>query len=94
MTNDNPSAGNGPARLNTMPENEPDVSAEAKERLATFADWTQTTPPETIVDAEGCLTDEFLAYCVENGVSLDWVLLGDAMPLVMESFHRTRRVSA
>ena len=70
------------------------LSAEAKARLARFAEWTRTTPPEKIKDAEGCLTDEFLAYYVENGLSLDWVLLGDAMPLVMESFHRARRASA
>ena len=80
--------------MNAISANDTGLSAEAKERLARFAEWTPTTPPETIKDAEGCLTDDFLAYCVENGLSLDWVLLGDAMPLVMESFHRARRASA
>ena len=64
------------------------------ERLNLFAEWTGTTPPEKVLDDGGAPTDQFLAYCRDNGLSLDWLFLGDERPLVMEAHRRARRIAA
>lgn len=56
---------------------------EARARLAQFAEWTGTTPPATMVDGKGEFNPDFLAYSAREGLSLDWVLLGDVRGLVM-----------
>lgn len=63
------------------------------ERLALFSEWTGTTPPDRLLNGEGedrTFTDEFLVYCRINGLSLDWVWLGNEMSLVMRAHHAAK----
>ncbi|MBO4169697.1 hypothetical protein [Cereibacter azotoformans] len=60
------------------------------ERLAKFAKLTGTTPPEAILDADGAPTDDILDFARANGMSLDWLYFGDAMPLVMRAHNAAR----
>lgn len=59
----------------------PDIKPAARQRLDAFAAQTGTTPPAHVLIDEygdgGTFTDEFLAYCCETGLSLDWVILGE-----------------
>lgn len=59
------------------------------DRLTLFAEWTGTTPPDTILEDQGdgwTFSTEFLAYCNANGLNLDWVWLNDERGLVM-AYH-------
>lgn len=64
------------------------------ERLGLFAEWTGTTPPEKVLDDDGAPTGQFLAYCRDNGLSLDWLFLGDERGLVMQAHNRARGIAA
>ena len=58
------------------------------DRLALFAEWTGTTPPETILEDQGdgwTFSTKFLRYAETTGLSLDWVWLGDEKSLVMQA---------
>lgn len=63
-----------------------------RDRLALFAEWTgaeQFPPSKILMRTDNCDTfsPEFLAYCLANGLSLDWVWLGDERSLVIGAFH-------
>lgn len=63
----------------------------AIDRLALFAEWTNTTPPASILVVQGdsvTFSDELLRYAYLNGLSLDWFWLGDERSLVMAQ-HET-----
>lgn len=62
--------------------NETGLPQEAMQRLRSFAASTRTTPPSIITEGEGeelTFSDELLAYCGSTGLSLDWLMYGDAM---------------
>ncbi|WP_243613406.1 hypothetical protein [Shimia aestuarii] len=66
------------------------------ERLALFAEWTNTTPPERIMDGEGenrTFSQDILVYAKENGLSLDWFWMGNEMGLVMQAHNQARRLT-
>lgn len=58
----------------------PQTEPEARQRLDAFAAQTGKTPPEHVLIDEhgegGTFTDEFLNYCLNNGLSLDGVWFG------------------
>ncbi|MAM63867.1 hypothetical protein [Maritimibacter sp. UBA3975] len=56
---------------------------ETRERLAQFEEMTQTKAPDTIWDEDGAPTDEILIYAKSNGLSLDWLFLGDPLPSIL-----------
>ena len=60
-------------------------------RLAQFAEWTGTEAPESLLDGDGAPTDELLDFCKSQGLSLDWLFLGDAKGLVMAQHRNTAR---
>lgn len=69
----------------------------AAERLALFAEWTGTTPPERILDGEGTeatFSDALLAYAEAEGLSLDWLWLADDKGLVMAGHHAAKAEAA
>lgn len=70
-----------------MPKTDKEMTA-TRARLAQFAEWTRTAPPEKLLDKEGAPTGKLLAYCRETGLSLDWLFLGDAKGLVMAEHRR------
>lgn len=64
------------------------------DRMALFAEWTGTTPPETILEDQGdgwTFSEEFLTFCALNGMSIDWVWLGDEKSLVLEAHNAALR---
>ena len=68
-----------------------------QERLALFAEWTGTKPPEKLTEGEGMdrtFSDELLMFCEETGLSLDWLWLGDERPLVIAAFHAAQGEAA
>lgn len=65
----------------------------AMERLALFAEWTGTTPPQRILKGRGMnasFSRELLAYAYKQGLNLDWFWLGDERGLVT-AYHRRER---
>ena len=51
----------------------------ARERLDSFARETGTTLPASILEDQGdgsTFSTDFLAYCHQTGLSLDWVWFG------------------
>ncbi|MCV2446670.1 hypothetical protein [Paracoccus sp. DMF] len=79
--------------------NETGLPDGVQERLATFAEWTGTTafPADKVLEkceGEDTFSDEFLAYVQRVGMSLDWVYLGDAMPLVMRAYNAAQESRA
>ena len=62
----------------------------AKRRMRDFCLVTQTTAPASIVDRHGAPTDELLAFCRETGLSLDWLFLGDPLPMML-GIHTDRQ---
>lgn len=72
------------------------LSADALDRLALFAEWTGTTPPEVLTeeDEDGpTFSREMLAYCNRFGLNLDWLVLADERGLVM-AYHRAAKGGA
>lgn len=63
---------------------------DASSRLAGFAEWTDTEAPASLLDDQGAPTTELLAYCKAQGLSLDWLFLGDAKGLVMAQHRQAR----
>lgn len=63
--------------------------AEARERLTQFEKAAGVKAPATIWDEEGNFTDEILAFAAANGLSLDWLFLGDPMPTILTLHRRT-----
>ncbi|WP_028031124.1 hypothetical protein [Gemmobacter nectariphilus] len=73
------------------------MKAAAAERLALFAEWTGTTPPERILDGEGAeatFSDALLAYAEAEGLSLDWLWLADDKGLVMACHNAAKAEAA
>ncbi|WP_253196093.1 hypothetical protein [Roseovarius sp. PS-C2] len=73
-----------------MPNDETCLPDGAMERLSLFAKWTDTTPPENVMEGTGderTFSNEFLRFCQETGLSLDWFWMGDARSLVMQAFN-------
>ncbi len=68
----------------------PDVEdlTEARQRLAHFAETTRTKPPKSLLNERGAPTAELLSYCRQEGLSLDWLFLGDINCLL--SAYRAR----
>lgn len=67
------------------------------DRLALFAEWTGTTPPDTILEDQGdgwTFSTEFLTFCALNGMSIDWVWLGDEKSLVLGAHNAALRGQA
>ena len=67
---------------------------EMLDRMALFAEWTSTTPPENVLEDQGdgwTFSTEFLEFCALNGLSSDWVWLGDAKSLVLEAQNAALR---
>ncbi|MBL6427861.1 MAG: hypothetical protein HOY44_10080 [Maritimibacter sp.] len=62
---------------------------ETRERLTQFEKQAGVKAPENIWDDEGGFTDEILAFAVANGLSLDWLFLGDPMPTILTLHRRT-----
>lgn len=61
----------------------PGFGAEAAQRLTLFAQISGATPP-TLTEADGeemVLSGEFLAYCRETGLRLDWLTFGEGSML-------------
>lgn len=55
------------------------LPAGARERLDNFANDTATTLPASILEDQGTgstFSTDFLAYCHQTGLSLDWVWFG------------------
>lgn len=65
----------------------PAVDPAIRARLYAFAADTGTTPPQHILVDEygdgGTFTTEFLAYCTETGLSLDWAWFGEGPQTVV-----------
>ncbi|NRA99318.1 MAG: hypothetical protein HRU32_05765 [Rhodobacteraceae bacterium] len=59
----------------------------AEARAKHYAKTIGVAPPSKLMDAERAPTDELLTFCNENGMSLDWVFLGDVAPMVRASFR-------
>ncbi|WP_127113065.1 hypothetical protein [Shimia sediminis] len=79
--------------VNAESANNPGLPAECMERLALFAEWTNTTPPERIVYSKGkdqTFSDEIIMYAHTTGMSLDWFWLGDERGLVMAAHNQAR----
>lgn len=69
----------------------------AMDRLALFAEWTGTTPPEFILADQGdgwTFSDELIAYCDAYGMSLDWFWLGDERGVVMAAHNAAKEARA
>lgn len=69
----------------------------ASERLALFAEWTRTTPPECILVDEGdgpTFSEDILHYCLRTGLNLDWFWLGNERGLVMQAHNAAREAQA
>ena len=58
-------------------------------RLEQFTDLTGVQAPDTVWDSDGAFTDEILAFASANGLSLDWLFLGDPMPTIL-TLHRIK----
>jgi hypothetical protein len=56
---------------------------ETRERLAQFEEMTGVKAPDTILDEDNAPTDEILIYAASNGLSLDWLFLGDPLPSIL-----------
>lgn len=66
------------------------VPGGALERLALFAEWTRTTPPERITEGKGedlTFSRDLLTYARRYGLNLDWFWLGSERGLVMSYHH-------
>lgn len=57
--------------------------SQAQSRLKSFAAWTGTVAPQSMLDDDGAPTDELLDYCRHENLSLDWLFLGDEKSLVL-----------
>lgn len=69
--------------------------SKAMQRLAQFAEWTGTTPPEHITEGEGndrTFSTAFLVYANQHNLNLDWLWLGEVRGLVM-AYHRQAETS-
>lgn len=76
--------------MNAISANDTGLSGDALDRLALFAEWTGTMPPERILVGAGedaTFSDEMLTYAKAHGLNLDWFVLGDERGLVM-AYHR------
>lgn len=65
--------------MNAIFVNDAALPAGARERLDEFARETGTTPPACVLVDEGegnTFSTEFLRYCQENDLSLDWLWWG------------------
>ena len=60
----------------------------AKKHLANFAGWTGTQAPPEILDDDGASTDELLACCKAEQLSLDWLFVGDEEGLILSLRRR------
>lgn len=54
-----------------------------RRRLNTFAGWTGTVAPKTILDNEGAPTNEFMSYADQHGLCLDWLFCNSERTLAM-----------
>lgn len=66
--------------MNAISANDTGLPVGARERLDAFAAQTGTTPPACILVDEGdgnTFSTEFLHYCLETGLSLDWFYFGE-----------------
>lgn len=82
--------------INPVSGNATGLPSGAKERLALFAEWTGTTPPEFICEGKGkdiSFTYDLLTYAACHGLNLDWFWLGDERGLVL-AYHRSQRGAA
>lgn len=62
--------------------NDTGLPQEAMQRLHGFGASTRTTPPSIVTEGEGeelTFSDDLLDYCNRTGLSLDWLMYGDAM---------------
>lgn len=66
---------------------------QAKDRLKAFGEWTRTEPPSELLDDTRAPTDELLCYCRAEGLSLDWLFLGDVRGLVMAQHNRAKEAA-
>lgn len=90
MTNTTPGRGTTPAC--PMPDTFPtrgDTSPEAvRARVAEFAEWFGVEPVKVKARmGQVYLVDELIAWCRDEGASLDWILLGE--PKGMAAAFRT-----
>ena len=72
--------------LNQMETEDANLPIGSIERLARFAEWTNTTPPEKILEDHGdgpTFSDEILTFADNHGLSLDWFWRGDVRSLVI-----------
>jgi hypothetical protein len=76
MTQETPSPGNATG-----------FPPDALERLAQFVEWTGTVAPSRLLDGDGAPSIALLAFCIHQGLSMDWLFRGDVRGLVMGS-HR------
>ena len=49
-------------------------------RIRDFRKWFGADPFE--VPAKGPIPDEIIDWCLASGASIDWIVNGDAMPMV------------
>lgn len=69
---------------------ESDDMREVRDRLQSFARWTGTCPPQELLDKRHAPTSALLHYCRTEGLSLDWLFLGDVQSLVMERHRQSK----
>ena len=75
--------------MNAISAHDAVMPAGVLDRLALFAEWTGTEPPAAILDGDSFAPD-FLRYAHANGLSLDWVWMGDERGLVMQAHHAAK----
>jgi hypothetical protein len=76
--------------MNAISANDTAMPAGALERLALFAEWTRTTPPERITEGKGedlTFSRDLLTYACRYGLNLDRFWLGSERGFVMSYHH-------
>ncbi|MEO1108741.1 MAG: hypothetical protein AAFX90_12535 [Pseudomonadota bacterium] len=67
-----------------------DDNRAARDRVNYFASVIGRNAPAKLLDDDGAPSFELRVFCVDTGMSLDWVFLGDLRAMVLAS-HRDRQ---
>ena len=57
----------------------PPSAAAIQERIAEFCNLTGAMPPVATLDRDD---ERLIAWCIENGASIDWIILGDPRSMI------------
>ncbi len=77
--------------MNDQPKPSRFSQTAAQRRLDDFCILTDRTPPAGTISEHGAVTDEFLLFCRETGASLDWLFLGDPLPMMLNIYSDRKR---